>query len=171
MNFQGASPTQIVAAPFAGVPLPPPSSPDPWNRVDELDGPSGDFASLAYTCVMLPRLPGIKLSGRLVNKLSERLQEICLAYGWRLVNHLIQPDTFQWTVKVSAIVSPGSVARVVRQQTSQFLFDQFEQFDSLLPSGDFWAPGYLIISGEQAPDTRLIGEYIKQTRKRQGIRL
>jgi DNA-binding response OmpR family regulator/REP element-mobilizing transposase RayT len=166
-----AAPTQRIAAPFAGVPLPPAPSPEPWNRPDELDAPGGDFASLTYTCVMLPRLPDIKLSGRLVNKLAEQLQHICLAYGWRLVNQVIRPDTFQWTVQVSAIVSPGSVARLVRQQTSQFIFDQFEQFSSLLPSGDFWAPGYLIISGAQAPETRLIGEYIRQTRKRQGIRL
>jgi REP element-mobilizing transposase RayT len=171
MNLQSTASTQRVASPFAGVPLPQAASPEPWNQVDEQDPPSGDFASLTYTCVMLPRLTDVKLSGRLVNKLAERLQQICLAYGWRLVNQVIRPDTFQWTVQVSAIVSPGSVARVVRQQTSQFLFDQFEQFNSLIPSGDFWAPGYLIISGPQPPDTRLIGEYIKQTRRRQGIRL
>ena len=171
MYAQSSAPTQRISTPFAGIPLPPPASPEPWNHVDETDTPGGDFASLTYTCVMLPRLPDVKLSGRLVNKLAERLQQICLAYGWRLITQVIRPDTFQWTVQVSAIVSPGSVARIVRQQTSQFIFDHFEQFDSILPSGDFWAPGYLIISGAQPPDTRLIGEYIKQTRRRQGIRL
>jgi len=169
MNFQGAAPTERTATPFAVVPLSSPGVPEPWNRVDELDAPIGDFASLTYTCVMVPRLPDIKLSGRLVNMLAERMQHICLAYGWRLVRQVIRPDIFQWTVQVSAIVSPGSVARVVRQQTSQFIFDKFDQFNGILSSGDFWAPGYLIISGAQPPDTRLIGEYIKQTRKRQGL--
>jgi REP element-mobilizing transposase RayT len=95
-----------------------------------------------------------------VHKLADMLQQICLAYGWRLVNQVIRPDIFQWTVQVSAVVSPGSVVRVVRQQTSQHIFEQFDHFNSILPSGDFWAPGYLIISGSQPPDTRLIGEYI-----------
>ena len=39
------------------------------------------------------------------------------------------------------------------------------------PSGDFWAPGYLIMGGSQPPPVQLIKEFIGQTRQRQGIPL
>jgi hypothetical protein len=37
------------------------------------------------------------------------------------------------------------------------------------PSGDFWAPGYLIMGGLQPHPPQLVKDYIKQTRQRQGI--
>jgi len=36
------------------------------------------------------------------------------------------------------------------------------------PSGDFWAPGYLIMGGSQPHPSQLVKDYIKQTRERQG---
>jgi hypothetical protein len=36
------------------------------------------------------------------------------------------------------------------------------------PSGDFWAPGYLIMGGTQPHPPQLVKDYIKQTRTRQG---
>ena len=143
-------------------------NPDMWNKTEELENLSAEFASLSYTCVMLPRLPDIQITGSLSHKLAEWLPNICLAYGWRLVDQAIRPDIFQWTIQVSATVSPGSVVRVIRLQTSHHIFEQFNRYADVIPSGDFWAPGYLIISGSQPPDPRLIGEYIHQTRKRQG---
>ena len=146
-----------------------PLVPDLWNQAEELETPPSEFASLAYTCVMLPRLPNHLLTGRLARKLAEWLQQICLAYGWRLEAQSVRPDYFQWTVQVSPVISPSSVVRLVRLQTSQRIFGSFGRFAVQIPSGDFWAPGYLIISGSQPPETQLIRDYIQQTRKRQGL--
>ena len=170
MIVQPASLTQQIAPtanPISSQPMV--VNPEIWNKNEELENLSAEFASLSYTCVMLPRLPDIQITGSLARKLAEWLPNICLAYGWRLVDQAIRPDTFQWTIQVSATVSPGSVVRVVRLQTSRYIFEQFKRFTDVIPSGDFWAPGYLIISGSQPPDPRLVGEYIHQTRKRQGV--
>ena len=46
---------------------------------------------------------------------------------------------------------------------------EFPRFKKENPSGDFWAPGYLIMGGSQPPPARLIKDFIAQTRQRQGI--
>ncbi len=172
---QTASPTaatQRIFPPTAAqaVPAqPPPAVPDLWSQAEELETAPTEFASLSYTCIMLPRLPTHLLTGRLARKLAEWLKQICLAYGWRLEAQSVRPDYFQWTVQVSPVISPSSVVRLVRLQTSQRIFGMFGRYAASVPSGDFWAPGYLIVSGSQPPETGMIRDYIQQTRKRQGL--
>ena len=128
-----------------------------------------EFASLSYTCVLVPRLPHHRLLGPLAECLSDWLPQICLAYGWRLAWQAIQPDCFEWAVVVTPVISPGIVVRLIRQLTSQRIFERYAGLAQENPSGDFWAPGYLIISGAQPPDAGLIGNYLQQTRRRQGL--
>ncbi len=163
--------TQRSATPAAapGEPAQPLTAVDLWSQVEELETPPPEFASLSYTCIMLPRLPTHLLTGRLARKLAEWLKQICLAYGWRLEAQSVRPDYFQWTVQVSPVISPSSVVRLVRLQTSQRIFGTFGRYAVAIPSGDFWAPGYLIVSGSQPPETGTIRDYIQQTRKRQGL--
>jgi hypothetical protein len=59
--------------------------------------------------------------------------------------------------------------RILRQHTSDNIFAEFPQYKKDNPSGDFWAPGYLIMGGSQPPPAQLIKDYINQTRVRQGI--
>ena len=126
------------------------------------------MAHLAYTCVLLPRLPGHALEGFLADRLTDWLPQLCLAYGWRLEAMLLRPEYLQWTVQVAPAISPGNVVRLIRQQTTRRVFSQFPQLEVENPSGDFWAPGYLIISGFQPPSLHLVQDFIRQTRLRQG---
>jgi hypothetical protein len=126
------------------------------------------FSHLAYTCLLIPRLPAHMLVGGLADRLKEWLPQLCLAYGWRLENLLVRPEYMQWTVQVAPAISPGNVIRLVRQQASRRIFLQFPQYEVENPSSDFWAPGFLIISGFQPPSTHLVQEFIRQTRTRQG---
>jgi hypothetical protein len=59
--------------------------------------------------------------------------------------------------------------RIMRQQTSEKVFHEFPRLKRDNPSGDFWAPGYLIMGGLQPHPAQLVKDYIKQTRQRQGI--
>jgi hypothetical protein len=58
--------------------------------------------------------------------------------------------------------------RIVRQQTSEKIFAEFVRVRKENASGDFWAPGYLIMGGSQPHPPQLVKDYIKQTRSRQG---
>ena len=81
----------------------------------------------------------------------------------------IRPDHIQWMINVPPAASPGYLMRIFRQQTSERIFADFPQYKNENPSGDFWAPGYLIMGGSQLPPEQLIKEYIEQTRHRQGL--
>ncbi len=137
------------------------------NSIQQVEPLVPTLSNLAYTCVLLPRLPHHELEGSLAERLADWLPQICLAYSWRLNGLLIQPKYLQWTVQVVPAISPGNVVRLIRQQISQKTFAEFPQFEVDNPSGDFWAAGYLIISGFQPPSRQLVQDFICQTRKRQ----
>jgi hypothetical protein len=56
----------------------------------------------------------------------------------------------------------------MRQHTSQRVFAQFQDLAQENPSGDFWAPGYLIMSSSQPPPVAVMQDFIQGTRRRQG---
>jgi len=71
-------------------------------------------------------------------------------------------------VTVTPGVSPGNLARIVRQRTSDELFRTFPRLLDQNLTGDFWAPGYLVVRGEQLTAPQLLRDFIQQTRRRQG---
>jgi REP element-mobilizing transposase RayT len=139
------------------------------TSLSQLEPSSPALSQLNYTCVLIPRLPQHYLTGELADRLAHWVQQLCLAFGWRLEGIAIRPEYLQWTVQVSPSISPGNLIRIVRQRTSLHIFSQFTHFNDQNPSGDFWATGYLIVSGAQPPSAQLLRDYIAQTRKRQGV--
>ena len=81
----------------------------------------------------------------------------------------MRPEYLQWVVNVPPATSPGYLMRIIRLQTSEEIFAEFPRFKKENPSGDFWAPGYLIMGGTQPHPPQLVKDYIKQIRQRQGI--
>lgn len=139
------------------------------THLSQLEPATPTLSLLNYTCVLIPRLPQHYLTGELADNLSQWVQHFCLAFGWRLEGISIRPDYLQWTVQVAPSVSPGNLVRIIRQRTSTAIFKSFGYLENQNPSGDFWATGYLIVSGSQPPSASLLRDFINQTRKRQGI--
>ena len=136
-----------------------------------LDTASPAFAALAYAACLIPRLPSHYLNGEIAAQLAAWLPEVCLAFGWRLLGVQVRPDTCQWVVQLSPTVPPAQMIRAVRQILSQRLFDHFGRLALENPSGDFWAPGYLIISGTQMPSQNMLRMFVLQTRRQQGLQM
>jgi REP element-mobilizing transposase RayT len=124
--------------------------------------------NLTYACLLVPRFSSHYITGDLAARLTEWLPQICIAFGWRLEFLAVRPEYVQWMVNVPPSTSPGYLMRIVRQQTSEKIFTDFVRLKRENPSGDFWAPGYLIMSGTQPHPPQLVKDYIKQTRTRQG---
>ncbi len=124
---------------------------------------------LAYACLLVPRFASHFLTGDIADKLSEWLPIICVAFGWRLEYLSVRPEYLQWIANVPPATSPAYVMRVMRQQVSEKIFTAFPRLKRENPSGDFWAPGYLIMGGTQPHPPQLVKDYIKQIRQRQGI--
>jgi REP element-mobilizing transposase RayT len=124
--------------------------------------------NLTYACLLVPRFSTHYLTGDLADHLSDWLPQICVAFGWRLEFQAVRPEYLQWVVNVPPSTSPGYLMRIMRQQTSDKIFHDFARLKKENPSGDFWAPGYLIMGGAQPHPAQLVKDYIRQTRQRQG---
>jgi REP element-mobilizing transposase RayT len=133
-----------------------------------LDPASPGLYHLNYACLLVPRFSSHYLTGDLAGQLSEWLPNTCIAFGWRLEFMAVRPEYMQWVVSVPPNTSPGYLMRIMRQQTSEKIFAEFPRMRKENPSGDFWAPGYLIMGGTQPHPQQLVKDYIKQTRQRQG---
>ncbi len=123
---------------------------------------------LTYACLLLPRFSEHYLTGEVADKLSEWMPIICIAFGWRLEYLAVRPEYLQWVSNVPPATSPGYVMRIMRTQASEKIFAAFPGLRKDNPSGDFWAPGYLIMGGTQPHPSQLVKDYIKQVRQRQG---
>ncbi len=123
---------------------------------------------LTYACLLVPRFSSHYIAGDLADKVSEWLPNICIAFGWRLEFLAVRPEYLQWVANVQPNTSPGYLMRIMRQQTSEKIFGEFPRMRKENPSGDFWAPGYLIMGGTQPHPQQLVRDYIRQTRQRQG---
>jgi REP element-mobilizing transposase RayT/ActR/RegA family two-component response regulator len=143
-------------------------TPEGGHRI-VLEPVSPSVYNLTYDCLFIPRFTTHYLTGDLADRLSDWLQQICVAFGWRLEYISVRPDYLQWIVNVSPVTSPAYLMRILRQQTSEKIFDEFPRFKKENPSGDFWAPGYLIMVGSQPAPAQLIKDFTAQTRQRQGI--
>lgn len=134
-----------------------------------LEPASAGVYQLTYACLLVPRFTSHYLTGDVADRLSEWLPNICIAFGWRLEHLAVRPEYLQWVVNVSPAISPSYLMRIMRQQTSERVFAEFVRLNKENPSGDFWAPGYLIMGSAQPHPPQLVKDYIRQIRQRQGI--
>ncbi|GAB4581341.1 MAG: hypothetical protein Fur0022_40880 [Anaerolineales bacterium] len=132
--------------------------------------PTPALYNLSFACVMIPRFPHHHLTSDLAARISEWIPQICVAFGWRVEHLAIRPEYVQFMVNVPPATSPGYLMRIITKVTSQRVFAGFPRFNDENPSGEFWAPGYLIISSTQLPPHRMVKDFIAQTRKRQGFK-
>ena len=124
---------------------------------------------LSYACLLIPRFATHYLSGDLVNDLNSWLQHACISFGWRLESVNIQPAYLQWILSVPPAVPPAHIVRVIRLHTSRRIFEDFPRFKNENISGDFWAPGHLVIVGRRPHTPEMISEFIRLTRRQQGM--
>lgn len=158
---QAASPDPIAALREENLtPLVPA---DPLERA----GPA--FGDLVYTCILLPKKTDHTLTGELAEKLALWIPQLCLAFGWRLEGLTVRPEYVQWVVRLSPGMSPGNVVNILRQRTSERIYSHFQQLGKLEGRNDFWAPGYLVVRGSQPPTAEQLADFIRRSRKRQGL--
>lgn len=130
---------------------------------------SPSMYSLYYNCVLIPRIPGHRLSGELAEKVTIFVKHIFLAFGWRLESLDIDPDYIQWIANTPPSVAPGYMLHVMREHLSRFIFAEFPRLARENPSGDFWAPGFLLVSGLKTLPAQFIDDYIGRTRQNQNF--
>jgi REP element-mobilizing transposase RayT len=134
-----------------------------------LEPASPAMVNLTYACLLIPRFDTHHLIGDPAERLTEWVPQLCIAFGWRLEHLAVRPEYLQWVVRVPPSTAPGYVMRIIRQQTSDRLFEYYPRYAKENPSGDFWAPGYLIMGSSQPHPQQLVRDFVRQTRQRQGL--
>ncbi len=135
----------------------------------QLEAVSPALYHLSYACLLVPRFTSHHLIGDIADRLSEWLPQICIAFGWRLEYLAVRPEYLQWVVNVPPATAPARIMHVIGRQASERIFTEFPRLRKENPSGDFWAPGYVIIGSTQPLPSQLVRDYIEQIRRRQGI--
>ncbi len=125
--------------------------------------------NLDYACMLIPRMPYHYLAGDLSDQLSEWIPQLCVAFGWRLEYIAIRPEYLLWIANGPPTTAPGNLMRMLRVHSSQRIFEEFPRFLKDNPSGDFWAPGFLLMSGSQPPPASSIKDFITRVRQSQGF--
>jgi hypothetical protein len=158
---EGLSADSIQASDFPGI--------LELKQIKDLETAYPAYSSLAYTFILIPKIETVLLVGDLASRLNRWVAQLCLAYGWRLDQVQVRPKYLQWTVRVLPYGSPGNIASIMRLQLSSLVLKYRNDLEALLPSGDFWAPGYLVLSGPQQASIHLVEELIADIRRRQGL--
>lgn len=135
-----------------------------------LESATPELNDLEYACVLLPNFPQHYLTGELAAKLAAWMPDICAGFGWRLEGLSIRPDYIQWVIRVLPGTAQGTMLKTIRQALSQRLFETYPHLEYENLSGDFWAPGQLVVSGTQMAPGQMVRNFIAQTRQRQGAR-
>ena len=175
---------QRPAAPlFAGDGKPAPLSvnyPDLPIKIEEqatpvdqqqLHPPFPTLHYLTFSCMLVPRLPEHELEGNLPDQIEIWLHQLSQAYGWKLLQLRTDPQYLQWVARTTPDISPGHLIGLIRGQLSRHIFSSYPHLAQANPSGDFWSPGYLIISSPALPSAPITQHFIDQVRQQQSRHL
>lgn len=123
---------------------------------------------MSYACLLIPRDPEHLLTGKVAEFVQRSIQNVCIAFGWQLMQVQVQPEFFQWVVSAKVGTPPSKCIHMIREETSKGILAAFRQFRTSDDFADFWAPGYLVLVGDEPHPARIIQEFIKLTRQQQG---
>ena len=124
---------------------------------------------ISYVCVLIPRFDTHFLSGDVVADLHECMDHLATSFSWKLEWLDVQRDYMQWLMKVPVAFAPAQFIRIIRHTTSLKILTDYPRYKRENFSRDFWAPGHLINVGRRPHPLETIHEFIRLTRKQQGI--
>jgi len=152
------------------VPLSP-LAPPPQDAEEQPLPPPATLAraDLSYACVLVPRMPQQHITGDLARELNRWVQRIATAFGWRLLHLAVRPKYLYWVVQVWPNTSAAYAVQVMREHTSSQILAHFPHLAEENPSGDFWAPGYLVVARAQSLSQQTILKFLREVRIRQGL--
>ena len=101
-------------------------------------------------------------------RFDQWISQLCLAFSWRLIYLAAKNDHLVWSLQMHPHNSPADMVLRVRQTTSQRIFQEFPHLKINELAEDFWAPGYLVITGSQLPTSPTVQSYLRRVRSWQG---
>lgn len=130
---------------------------------------SDTLYNLTYSCLLIPRFVSHQLTGEREKKIAECINNIHTSQGWRLESIKVRPGYVLWVSNFPPNITPSKHVDMIRKETSRLLFEDFPVFKRENQSGDYWAPGYLIVGGKNAISDKLIQAFSNQNRRKHGV--
>ncbi len=125
--------------------------------------------NLTYSCLLIPRFGSHQLTNEREKQIAACIKNIHTSKGWRVELLKVTPEYLLWESNFPPNITPSKHIEIIRKQTSRLMFDNYPTFKKENPSGDYWAPGYLIIGGKNAISDQLISAFIRQNRFKHGV--
>ncbi len=127
--------------------------------------------TLTYTFVWLPKRPDVELKGDVVDHVQKWVNNLALAYDWRVEQLDVQAKFVQLVIACSPGDAPEQVIKVMMDKTSETILKDFPRHQDTHLAGRFWAPGYLVQTPGRLLSAKDIDAYIRYQRNEQGLTL
>jgi REP element-mobilizing transposase RayT len=135
------------------------------NDIVLLEPITPEAYDLSYTCLLIPGHPFYQLKGDLAKLLPQWLQKICASYNWQIEFITVDPDYFQWGLRVIPSTQTGQFMQKIRNETSELILSTFEDIRNKISTEGFWASGYLVVLGTRPHPKEMIEQYIRLCRR------
>jgi REP element-mobilizing transposase RayT len=126
-----------------------------------------------YTTFVTPLLRRHALTRELAQILAKSMNTVCKNNHWKLLNMTARPSGMLWTARIPPNVTTGQMVKIIREETSEMLYEVHPRLKYEALSENFWAANYLVVSGNEAPDDKSIKEFLQrihQTKSSNGSR-
>lgn len=187
-----SAPGEEVPPALEGQPTPPPlpvaaeaehpaaaPTPPPLAQTESLPAWFSDFVSqepqteeirpdellFRYNFILLPRNPDQFITRPLAEVLNQYLPQVHKENNWEFISISTRPQYLIWSAAFPLSVTVSQVAAEVRNVTNERLFSRFPELLNSHPNADFWAAGYLAISGANSPSVQLVRDTIELTKQ------
>jgi REP element-mobilizing transposase RayT/CheY-like chemotaxis protein len=130
---------------------------------------SDELYNLTYSCLLIPRFASNPSTNEREKEIAECIKHLHTSHGWRLESIKVQPDYLLWASNFPPTITPSKHIDAIRKETSKLLYEGFPTHKRENPSGDYWAPGYLIVGGKNAISDQLVSAYSKHNRMKHGV--
>ena len=142
------------------------------EEVEEEDDEYADCV-YTYTTFVTPLLKRHALTRELAQILAKSMNTVCANNHWKLLNMTARPSGMLWTARIPPNVTTGQMVKIIREETSEMLYEVHPRLKYEALSENFWAANYLVVSGNDAPDENSIKEFLQrihQTNRNNGSR-
>ena len=122
-----------------------------------------------YHLVWLPKYRKRILEGSVERRLKELFFECAEINGWEILELNIQRDHVHMIVQLKQTISVSQAVQRFKGGSSKIIREEFPELKKLSQSGNFWAKGYLVVSGSNPPPAEFLDDFIQKNRRPSGI--
>jgi len=120
--------------------------------------------TVLVTIALVPAVEGSLKNAEIAKELARWLPLRCARMGWNLKKLALAATYALLTLELPATLSTDWAVTLLRQQSSQRLFNRVKTFPANLADEAFWSTHYLALPGEHLPDSAAIERLIAAAR-------